>query len=66
MIARDVWVCFNLETGAPDAMFRNERDATWYYMAFSQSVSIPTPYQITYTIDAILKPKEEGETHETT
>ena len=58
MISRSVWICFGLETGAPEGIFRNERDATWYHMTFSQHVSEPSPYQIIYEINQIIKEEE--------
>lgn len=66
MITRTFWVCFNLETGDVEGIFRNERDATWYCMAFYQHLSVPRPYEITYDMTPILQPINKENEDETT
>lgn len=58
MIA-DFYVCFSLDTGRIEAIFKNDGDALDFKKQYPQAVNDPQPFRLTYDMVPVVIPFTE-------
>ena len=59
MITANFFICFSLETGRVEAIFKNDGDALDFKAQYPQAVSDPQPFKLTYDMKPIILPSDK-------
>lgn len=59
MITNPFFICFSLETGKVEAMFKHDGDALDFKAQYPQAVSDPQPFKLTYDMEPIILPPDK-------
>jgi len=59
VISRIFYVCFNIETGAIEAIFKRDGDAIDFKNMYPAVVSEPQGYKITLDMEPVIIPKPD-------
>lgn len=59
MISAMFYVCFSLETGRVEAIFKNDGDALDFKSQYPQAVSDPMPFEIVYDMVPVILPPDK-------